>query len=154
MKKNSHESLDKHLDLSHQENLYLLRVIKCQWGFIKAAAMNCVYYKQRATHIITTFSSVYWNEWVKRHTFQLPPFPALLSHLHLWGHGKGPAELDPILPSTRASRRCGTDLRRWLANRPSCTPSCLTSRKGGFRKKHKQQQRCALCEKVCFFYKK
>ena len=82
-----------------------------------------------------------------------PPFPALLSHLHLWGHGKGPVELDPILPGTRASRRRGTDLRCWLANRPSCTPSCLTSWKGGFRKKHKQQQRWALCEKVCFLQK-
>ena len=80
---------------------------------VKTAAMNCVYYKQRAAHSVTTFFSIYWDEQVKHCSFQPPSHsgPSFLSHFHFCWEEKESVEPDL---STEPQRY--TDLRLWLEN--------------------------------------
>lgn len=138
MKKSSQGSLNKHLDLSNQESLYLLIFAKRHWEPIKTAAMNCVCYKQRAAHSITTFFSIYWDEQVKHRSFQPCSHfgPSFLSHFHFCWEGKESVEPDL---STEPRR-----IQPWyywsqtLTNKHAQhSPSFIQAMRGGFKKQNK-----------------
>lgn len=87
LRQTSHESLNKHLDLSNQENLYLLIFIKCNfWSYKNFCHKLCILYiKYRLHHCSTSPSTeVKWDTIGPKFTFTywLPSFSLL--GLFIW----------------------------------------------------------------------
>lgn len=137
MRKNAHESLHKHLDLSNEESLYLLIFIKCPEGLIKFAATNCVCGRQRCSHPGHVF--LHTPAWMSKapRSPRAPrsAVPTLPSPSHF--HWDGPWTPISALRAREASPPWNGSQG---AEMPGCSSSLLESVKVGCGKKKQQQQ--------------